>query len=190
MPLFVKSTVTFVGDPGADGFGEIPCKEMLAGDDGDNGLADDDGLADGANGLDDADGVADGANGLDDVDGLDDEDALGDDDGVADDDDIGDDDIGDEDDGLADEDALGDDDGMADDGVAVDVVGLCTGVGCPFTSTENDLVARPWPPCHTSKPASTSIRYHDGLIQPRLTASSIRGRRSKLLIEVVPGVIV
>jgi len=186
MPLFVKSTVTFVGVPGADGFGEIPCKEMLAGDDGDNGLADDDGLADGANGLADDDGVADGANGLSDDDGVADEDALGDDDGVADDDglagdisgDIGD-DIGDDEDGLAD-----------DDGVADDVVGLWTAAGCPFTSTENDLVARPCPPCHTSKPASTSIRYHDGLIQPRLTASSITGRRSKLLIEVVPVVIV
>ena len=174
MPLFVKSTVTFVGVPGADGFGEIPCKEMLAGDDGDNGLADADGLADGANGLADADGVADGANGLAD-------DIGDDDDGVAGD--IGDDDIGDDDDGLADD--VADDDGGADD-----VVGLCTGAGCPFTSTENDFVARPWPPCHTSKPASTSIRYHDGLIQPRLTASSITGRRSKLLIEVVPVVIV
>src|SRR5215469_3004467 len=32
------------------------------------------------------------------------------------------------------------------------------------TWTENVLVARPAPPCHSSKPASTSIRYHDLLM--------------------------
>jgi hypothetical protein len=168
MPLFVKSTVTFVDVPVADGLGEIPCNEMLAGDDEDNGPADDDG----DNGLADDDGLADAAgdNGLADDEGAADDEALADDDGVADDD------------------ALGDDDGVADDdafaGVAV------TGEGCPFTLTANDLVARPWPPCHISKPASTSIRYQDGLIQPRLIASAIRGCRSRLVTEVVPVFIV
>jgi len=55
VPLFVKSTVTFVGVPVAEGSGETACKEML----GDaSGLEDGDGLA-GANGLADDDGVAD-----------------------------------------------------------------------------------------------------------------------------------
>jgi hypothetical protein len=81
MPLFVKSTVTFVAVPVADGLGEIACKEMLAGDDGDNGPADDDGV----NGLADDDGVAEGDNGLADDDGAADadDDALADDDGLA-----------------------------------------------------------------------------------------------------------
>jgi hypothetical protein len=165
VPLFVKSTVTFVGLPVAEGSGETACNEML----GDaNGLEDGDGLA-GANGLcDDGEVVDDGLDdGVADAIGLEDDDGVADADGVADDD------------GLAD---------AGDDGAALaDGLEVCT--GCPVTCTENDLVARPWPPCHTSKPASTSIRYHDGLIQPRLTASSMSGRRSKLLIEVVPGVI-
>ena len=172
MPLFEKSTVTFVDVPGAEGFGEIPCREMLAGDDGDNGLADDDGLAEGDSGLADADGVAEGDNGLADEDGAADDDALGEDDGVADED------------GAADDDALADDEGLA----CVMLAEL--GEWVPATSTPNDLVARPWPPCHISKPASTSIRYHEGLIQPRLIASAIRGCRSRLVTEVVPVFIV
>lgn len=30
-----------------------------------------------------------------------------------------------------------------------------------LTWTENEFVASPLPPCHSSNPASTSIRYHD-----------------------------
>jgi hypothetical protein len=151
MPLFEKSTVTFVAVPVADGLGEIACKEMLTGDDGDNGLADDDGVS-----------------------------GLADDDGAADDD--GDNGLAD-DDGAADDDALADDDGALARDAAM---GECV----PATLTANDLVARPWPPCHISKPASTSIRYHEGLIQPRLIASAMMGCRSRLVTEVVPGFIV
>src|SRR5258706_11968342 len=43
-------------------------------------------------------------------------------------------------------------------------VGLGGGVPPPAALTENDLVARPAPPRHSSKPASTSIRYHDVLM--------------------------
>ena len=46
-------------------------------------------------------------------------------------------------------------------------VGLGVGLGeeaDPPRLTEKELVARPAPPCHSSKPASTSMRYHDFLI--------------------------
>ena len=57
-------------------------------------------------------------------------------------------------------------------GVGVDVAGAgedVPGAGLgerapPAMLTENDLVARPVPPCHSSKPASTSIRYHEVLM--------------------------
>jgi len=52
-PLFVKSTVTFVGVPVAEGSGETACSEIFGADDelgdddgDDDGLADDDGVAD------------------------------------------------------------------------------------------------------------------------------------------------
>src|SRR5215469_4972607 len=45
------------------------------------------------------------------------------------------------------------------------LVGAEPGEGVPAaTLTENDFVARPAPPCHSSKPASTSIRYHELLM--------------------------
>jgi hypothetical protein len=41
--------------------------------------------------------------------------------------------------------------------------GDCDGDGepPPPTFTENEFVFRPAPPCHSSNPASTSIRYQD-----------------------------
>jgi hypothetical protein len=100
-----------------------------------------------------------------DEDGLADDDGLGVEDGIADDDGLAD---GVEDgaeDGIADDEGLADDDGVVDDeGLADDAIGLGVGAGCPVTWTENDLVARPLPPFQISKPASTSIRYHDGLM--------------------------
>jgi hypothetical protein len=51
-------------------------------------------------------------------------------------------------------------------GVGEGVVGVGLGVGAPppATWTEKEFVARPAPPCHSSNPASTSIRYHEGLM--------------------------
>jgi len=48
------------------------------------------------------------------------------------------------------------------------------GVPLVDAAKEKELVARPAPPCHTSKPASASIRYHAELIEPRLTASLMK----------------
>src|SRR5215472_16598065 len=49
---------------------------------------------------------------------------------------------------------VGDGDGLVGDG-------LGEGLPPPATLTENEFVARPAPPRHSSKPASTSIRYHE-----------------------------
>jgi hypothetical protein len=59
---------------------------------------------------------------------------------------------------VADGVGLGDGDGL---------VGVGAGVGdevAPPMFTENELVARPAPPCQSSNPASTSIRYQLGLV--------------------------
>ena len=70
------------------------------------------------------------------------------------------------DDGAGDDDGAGEDDGAGDDGWPVGGAGVVLGEWAltPATLTENDLVARPVPPCHISKPASTSIKYHEGLM--------------------------
>ena len=36
------------------------------------------------------------------------------------------------------------------------------GAALPLMLTEKELVASPAPPCHSSKPASTSISHQDG----------------------------
>ena len=59
----------------------------------------------------------------------------------------------------------------------------------PGTFTAKESVARPAPPCHTSKPASTSMRYQDFWIQPRRIASAVNRPMSRSRMEVVPGTI-
>ena len=56
----------------------------------------------------------------------------------------------------------------------------------PGTFTAKEFVARPAPPCHSSKPASTSMRYQDFWIQPRLIASATNLPISRSCTEVVP----
>jgi predicted ATPase/DNA-binding CsgD family transcriptional regulator len=59
----------------------------------------------------------------------------------------------------------------------------------PLTFTAKESVARPAPPCHSSNPASTSMRYQDFWIQPRCIASAANLPISRSLTEVVPVVI-
>ena len=57
--------------------------------------------------------------------------------------------------------------GEVGDGLGVGVrLGVTEGDGLgvpepPLVLTEKELVARPAPPCHSSNPASTSMRYHE-----------------------------
>ncbi len=66
--------------------------------------------------------------------------------------------------------------------------GPCAAV-YPLTFTAKESVARPAPPCHSSKPASTSMRYQDFWIQPRCIASATNLPISRSCTEVVPVVI-
>ena len=65
-------------------------------------------------------------------------------------------------DGLVGDGLVGD--GLVGDGDGLVGAGLGEGLPPPATLTENEFVARPAPPRHSSKPASTSIRYHEVLM--------------------------
>jgi hypothetical protein len=86
--------------------------------------------------------------------GVEDDDGVGDGAGVGDEAGVG------EEDGVEDDDGVGDEDGL----LGPVGIGLGEAVPPPAAFTENELVARPAPPCHSSKPASTSIRYHEVLM--------------------------
>ena len=60
---------------------------------------------------------------------------------------------------MADGVGLGDGDGLVGAGV-----GVGDEVAPPPMFTENELLARPAPPCQSSKPASTSISHQLGLV--------------------------
>lgn len=57
----------------------------------------------------------------------------------------------------------------------------------PFTAAENEVTARPTPPCHGSKPAWMLVRYHEFVMAPRLRTSVMKSSTLKFRLVIGDG---